>query len=167
MRKFWIAFAAVAVVWLLFQRHASGPSDSIDNLIVMGIVMGIAVIFAVASLVMILGTPQWSARALGLLLTSMGTSAVYSAGTYSRHFSHKPAPEWLIDLGRSLYIVGGPLLVYGLAMWVHANWGPPSRRPQTDYVGEERRVELRRAEDVRAYQVYRDVQRAVNEGGPS
>lgn len=161
MRKLWIGLSAVAIVWLLFQRHTSTPDDPIDNLIV----LGIAVIFAVASLVMILGTSKWSARALGLLLTSMGTSAVYSAGTYSRHFSHNPAPEWLIDLGRSLYIVGGPLLVYGLAMWVHANWGPPSKRKQVGYDGDERRVALRRDDDVKAYSVYRQVQNMANTRG--
>ncbi|MCC6596864.1 MAG: hypothetical protein IT477_10190 [Rhodanobacteraceae bacterium] len=141
MRKFWCGVIAVALVWGLFHRHPTQPDDPIDNLIV----SGIALIFALASVVMIAGTSRWSARALGLLLTSMGTAVLYGAAMYSRNVSHKPSPEWVVDLSRSLYVVGGPLLVYGLVVWMHNYWGPPSWH-DANGLGERRQF-YRRKED--------------------
>lgn len=136
MRVFWMGMLTVALVWALLQRYTSTESDRIDNLIV----TAIAAIFALASLVMIAGTFRWSIRAFGLLCTSLATAIIYGTESYTRNVSHRPPQEPVLDLARAMFIVGGPLLLFGLISWIGANWNPSKRVVnERDYVGPERR----------------------------
>lgn len=141
MRRLAIGTAAVGVTWGVL--HSFG--EEIPNLD-RWILTGIGAVFGLASVIMLAGTPRWSARTLGVLFTSLATFVLYGIGlTYYGWYQGQPIPNWLLDLGRALFVVGGPLLAYGLAVWVHANWGPPSMSgkpdPMPKYDGENRRGE--------------------------
>lgn len=123
MRRLLTSGIATAVVFSAVHRWGE-DIPNIDRIIL----AGIGGVFGMAAVIMLAGTPRWSARALGILYTSLATFVLYGGGlTYYGWYRGETIPGWLIDMGRSLFIVGGVLLAYGLAIWVHENWGPPAR----------------------------------------
>lgn len=137
MKMLGVAAAADAVIWTGFYFHESGATDPIDTAEI-GLIGGV---FSLLVLVMVVGTPHWSARAAGLLETSIGTAVLFGTTLWTRlhqtfidlpyqgqvyHIPIARPDESLIDLGRATFAVGGVLLLYGIIVWVHANWGPPS-----------------------------------------
>lgn len=133
-----LATSGVVTAGVFYAVHRWGENvPNMDRVIL----AGIGIVFGLAAAIMLAGTPRWSARALGILYTSLATFVLYGIGlTYYGWYRGVPLPNWVIDLGRSLFIVGGPMLAYGLLVWLHVNWGPPGR------VGERRQM-VRRQED--------------------
>ncbi len=114
MKRLGISAAVVSAVWVGLQFHPQQRNDPIDMVTVIGI--GVTMVSAV--LVMVLFTRTWSSRGIGVLLTTLGTGVLYSAATYARLSDKSTTPEWLIDLARACYLVGAPLFLFGLAVWV-------------------------------------------------
>ena len=118
----------LGVVWWLFHLHPTTPYNRID-----AFVLGyVSLVFGLAALIMMLGRrlSDWTARAVGLLLTSVGSSMIYGGALWNRlHLGPCPpgypadmtcpatSPEWWTDTIRTLYIVGGTFLLFGLAVW--------------------------------------------------
>lgn len=120
-----LTLGIVALVWFGLYLHASAvppqPSDPID----VAIVVGLAVVLGFAALVMLLGTKTWSARAMGLFLTTSGTAMIYAGAAWVRLMAPPGtfrAPEWYSDLLRALYLVGAPLLAYGIVIWIQERY---------------------------------------------
>lgn len=109
--------AIVGVIWVLLQFHDSSQ-DSLTDALIFG---SISLVFSFAVIVMIIGTPIWSARSMGLLLSSCATSILYAGAVYAR-INAKPIPEPVVDLGRSFYVVASPLIAFGITMWVITHW---------------------------------------------
>lgn len=137
MKKLAAASVVTGAVWVALQFHESKPiDDPVDSFEV----LLISSTFTLAAAVMVLGTPKWSARALGLFFTSIGTGVLFGVSAWVRFTSHKvPVPlpdgdvryipsktpnEHLLDLGRACYLIGGLLLLYGIATWVRGKWFP-------------------------------------------
>lgn len=103
---FWIV--VVALVWLAYQFHSTHRNDPYDriNLAISGIA------YIVGGLVQLAFTRDWPARTVGVLFTALGTGTLYIAASLWRD-----APEWVIDISRSLLNVGGPLFMLGAIAW--------------------------------------------------
>ncbi|HXH79507.1 hypothetical protein [Nocardioides sp.] len=118
----------LVVFYLLWQHHRSSTGDWVDRLIA----AELAITFGYSALVLIIGRRpnEWSPRAAGLLFTSIATSVLF-AGTlllYIRDLpgyrpdiqASPPLPmtaEAAVDVARAYFLVGGPLLGYGLTVW--------------------------------------------------
>lgn len=137
MKMLGVAVAADAAIWTGLYFHDSGINDPIDT----AEIALIGGVFGLLALVMVIGTPHWSARAAGLLQTSIGTATIFLSSLWIRlHQKFIEIPyngttvripirrinEGWIDLGRASFAVGGVLLLYGIVIWIHANWGPRS-----------------------------------------
>jgi hypothetical protein len=114
VKRLGIGVAATGAVWIGLQFHASKRNDPID----VAVVSAIALTMLSASVVMVLFTRTWSARGVGVFLATLGTGILYGAAMYARIAERTTTPEWLIDMARSAYLVGSPLFLYGLAIWV-------------------------------------------------
>ena len=115
MRRLLAFWAAVGVAFLLFSQHehAAGRPDAVDVFIL--VTLGIT--FTLAAIVMLWGTAHWSLRALGLLGTVTGDAMLYGAAGVKALYPYT-MPAWISDLVRATFIVGAPLLCYGLVRWI-------------------------------------------------
>lgn len=128
MKRVLATLTLTGIVWAMLQLHDSNTRDPIDD----AMIVTIAMTFWFAAAVMLIGKKgsQWSARATGILLTTLATAYFYSLVLYGRRFADAPAPEWATDVLRSLLMVGGPLFLYGLITWTWVHWRV--RRPTDD-----------------------------------
>lgn len=101
----------IGAVWGFLSLHESTPRE--DGLLL----VFIGSVYAVAVAVMLIGTRYWTIRGLGLLGTLAGDAVAYTTlgGAALGWFS---APEWRVDLIRSLFLVGGTLMAIGLLFWL-------------------------------------------------
>jgi hypothetical protein len=116
----------------------------------------IAVVFSTAAVVMLISRRTWTLRAIGLLLSAMAIATLSWNAVYLRQkgYSVKDGrvvsnvspgvSEALGDLWRTLFLVGGPLLMIGLMFYVWGRFGPDH---STDPFLGERRKAHRREED--------------------
>lgn len=114
---FWITVAAL--VWIAYQFHTTQRRDPYDriNLAIAGIA------YIIGGFVQLAFTRDWPARTVGVLFTALGTGTLYIALAVWRS-----APEWLIDISRSLLNIGGPLFMLGIIAWaIHESRA--ARRP--------------------------------------
>lgn len=120
-----LLFCAVAgALWGLLSVHESTPEE--DRLIV----LVIGVIYAVAVLVMLIGTRVWTVRGLGLLGTLSADAVLYTTSAAAAYGWTDGAVEWRLDLVRALFLVGGALMAYGLIRWVvDTRWGTRDEAP--------------------------------------
>lgn len=140
MRKLIPGCAAAAAVYGTFYLHPS-PSPPVQDWrddVWISLVTGT---FAIAAVVMLLARIPWTWRGVGLFLTSIATAAFYGATLWTRRGDGAVGtiPETWVDLIRSLYVVGGPLLLYGLIDWLGGWWRdrrqPPSSPDAIDVTG--------------------------------
>jgi hypothetical protein len=81
------------------------------------LLIGIGLIYALAVLVMLVGTRYWTVRGLGLLGTLAGDAVAYTTlgGSVLGWYE---TPEWRIDLISALFLTGGALMLTGLLFWL-------------------------------------------------
>lgn len=113
MKRLGVAVVGVAGVWTAFHFHESKRDDPLD----LAILGTIGAVSLAAALVMVAFTRTWSSRGVGVFLTTLATGILYTAATVARMWD-AATPEWLIDLSRACYLVGGPLFAFGIAVWV-------------------------------------------------
>ncbi len=123
MRKLIAGLVAVLVVYILFYLHPQTPPPALDwrDDVWVSLITGTSIL---AALVMLLPRLPWTWRAVGLFLTSLATAALYAGVLWTRHDSNPTPgiPETWADVIRALYVVGGPLLLYGLLVWLGDRW---------------------------------------------
>lgn len=109
----WAIFTLI--VFLVLQVMSEATKEKLDPYII-GL---IGLTLMVAGVVMLVFTNTWSARAMGIMSTALGTSVIYlgSLMVHTYPGAITVLPE-LRDAGRSLLVVGGPLFAYGIIMWV-------------------------------------------------
>jgi hypothetical protein len=106
---------AVHLVFLWLEHHPSTPRQDAYLL------LGVALVYALAVLVMVAGTRIWSPRGLGLLGTAQGDSILYvtvSGGYFG--WVHPDTAETLVNAARASFVVGSILLAVGLIQWAVA-----------------------------------------------
>jgi len=123
MKKLIAGIVATAVIYGLFYLYASPTPPETDwrDEVWIGFVTAT---FTLAAIIMLMPRVPWTWRGVGLFLTSFATASLWGGVLYSRH-DDDPSPripeEW-VDLVRALYIVGGPLLLWGLLAWLGDQW---------------------------------------------
>lgn len=107
---YFLAFlgAIYGALWL----HEATPRE--DRLLV----LGIGLIYALAVLVMLIGTTTWTVRGLGLLGTLSADAVLYTTAAGASYGWTDAATEWRLTLIRALFYAGGSLMVVGLATWL-------------------------------------------------
>lgn len=129
MKRLLLLASAVALVWVALAFHPTAGRDPLDT----AILLGIGVTFLIAGVVMLLYTRDWSLRGLGLLAVVFGDAVLYATSGVLRLLTIPAGPrEGLVDVSRALFIVGAPLLLFGLIRWV---WGGPDE-PAPPEIGE-------------------------------
>lgn len=149
MKRLILTTGAVSIAYGALYLHPSAkppaPSDWIDVALVSGFAVGLTL----ASLVMIVGTRKWSGRQLGVFWTTVAGAMIWSGALWVRVLTEgtpfivdgtvvtlgangqvlvrgKPVmiphqqPEWYTDILRACLIVGIPLFVMGILVWVKA-----------------------------------------------
>lgn len=144
MKRLLVVLFGVGALWVGLQFHDTTATDPLDVFMV----VEIAGVMLFASLVMLIFTRTWSSRGIGVFLTTTGTGLLYAAVQWSGtravalmagssitladgsivtvpDGARLPGiyPEWYIDIIRSCYIVGGPLFLVGLIVWVWTRIG--------------------------------------------
>jgi uncharacterized transporter YbjL len=104
--------ATIGAVWCLLMLHGMTPED------VRWVILGIGIIYAIAALVMLIGTRYWTLRALGLLGTMTADAMLYTAGASAGFEWTEPPSVAYRTAVWSCFIVGGILLLAGLFMWL-------------------------------------------------
>jgi hypothetical protein len=114
--------AYLGAIYALLWWHESSPTEDGWLLIVIG------AIYALAVLVMLIGTRYWTIRGLGLLGTLAGDAVAYTTlgGAALGWFD---VPEWRLDLVRALFLGGGSLMVAGLLLWLWRTRGGTRDEP--------------------------------------
>lgn len=112
MKRLVLFLLAVAAAWVFFYFHDSGRGDPID--LVLALALG--VIWTMAVIQMVLETPKWSVRALGILGTIAGDAVLYSAIGVSS-WREERIPEGVTDIARSFFVVGTPLFLIAIFQW--------------------------------------------------
>lgn len=102
--------AVVGVAWGILFLHESRDADR-------WILMGIGSVYALAALVMLVGTRRWTVRGLGLLGTIVGDALIYLGTGVARLRWTGELGEPYLDAVRAFFIVGGGLMAYGLMRW--------------------------------------------------
>lgn len=119
----------VYAVWLLLRRHAFTTGDQLNGYIL--IYIGVAYIVAVTFL--LLFTQRWTFRGIGQLCTALGDAVLYfGTGLLSLGWREGPRTAGELNLIRSLFIVGGTLLMAGLGWWAVTTRGGRRAWPPTD-----------------------------------
>lgn len=103
---------AVGIVWSLLIWRGSTPFQDKWILLMIGTV------YALAALVMLIGTRYWTIRGLGLLGTLTGDCLFYMAFAFPRWGWAEPPGNDYLNIVRALFIVGGLLLLSGLCAWL-------------------------------------------------
>lgn len=149
-----VGAATVALYGVLYIVPAPIPPDTAwyDK----AILYIIAVVFTTAAGVMLISRRTWTLRAVGLLLSALAIATLSWNAVYLRQAGYRVengrvvsnvspgVSEALGDLWRTLFLVGGPLLMIGLIFYVWGRFGPdPHPEP---FLGE-RRKEARRESD--------------------
>lgn len=78
----------------------------------------IATVFTLACLVFLLGTQVWTLRGTGQFLTYAGVAWWLGGVTLARLDVLDRNPEWVLDLARACFLVGGTALFTGLVLWL-------------------------------------------------
>lgn len=124
MRRLALWLVVLAAVWGLYQFHDSGPRDPWDRINL----QQIAVTFAVAVIIQTIFTRVWDVGTVGVLFTAIGTAVFYGCTSIWPEFSDHRSPEWLLDIARAAYTLGGPLFLIGLLIYGWNEW-QRGRRP--------------------------------------
>jgi hypothetical protein len=150
---------AVAAAWAaLYLTPAPVPPKTAwyDT----SIVYEIAIVFSTAALVMLISRKMWTIRAIGLFFSALAIGLLFWNAVYVRQSGYRVEggrvvantdhgiQEAVSDLARALLIVGGPLLMVGLVIWLYGRFGP-DHDPVVDHDRDRRRpgVPGRRRED--------------------
>lgn len=130
------ASAAVGVTWIaLWKIPAPIPPQTAwyDQTIL----YEIAIVFSTAAVVMLISRKMWTIRAVGLFFSALAIGLLFWNAVYVRqsgyHVNDKGRivpntnpgiQEGVSDLARALLIIGGPLLMVGLIIWLYGRFGP-------------------------------------------
>lgn len=108
--KLILTIVAVLITWSLLSFV--DDDHYIDN----AVLAIILTTFLLASWVIIVDTDSesWSARTSGILLTSIAVLWFYGGVAYRLWLEPSRPPKWQLDMLRALYVVGGPLFMFGL-----------------------------------------------------
>jgi len=132
MSRVIVTVILVVAVYALFWLHPAAIAPATDWIDDAWILM-VTATTTLASLVMLVSRTRnaWTWRALGLLLMSLAAASLWGGVLYSRHDADPTPriPETWVDLVRTFYIVGSPMLLWGLLVWLREWW--PSRRDAT------------------------------------
>lgn len=119
MKLFASGVAATLVGWGALYLVPSGPAGEY-SILDKFIVHEIAFVFAFAAMVMIISRTSWTLRAVGLFLTSVGTSILYCLSSYLSYgatIDPGRREAWL-DLARVSLGIGGCLVFIGLVVYM-------------------------------------------------
>lgn len=131
MRRFqWysvpIVLLLVGLFWIVLFLHPARRADPWYGVIEIGLVVAT---FLMASF-MIWETELWTVRSLGMLLYITGDTALYFVFTSQNyrifHFT-RGEREGITDLAASFFVVGLPLLAYGLYKTSVYDWSQRDR----------------------------------------
>jgi hypothetical protein len=127
--------AAVAAIWgVLYLVPAPIPPATTwyDKMIV----YEIAIVFSTAAIVMLISRKMWTIRAIGLFFSALAIGLLFWNAVYVRQSGYRVRngrvvpntdhgiQEGVTDLSRALLMIGGPLLMVGLVMWLWGRFGP-------------------------------------------
>jgi hypothetical protein len=130
------ASAAVTATWgaLYFAPAPIPPATAWYD---KTIVYEIAIVFSTAALVMLISRKMWTIRAVGLFFSALAIGLLFWNAVYVRQSGYRVndkgrvvpntnhgIQEGVTDLSRALLMIGGPLLMVGLVMWLWGRFGP-------------------------------------------
>lgn len=121
--------ALLGAMWGLLQFHDSPLPPDIDPLDITILVL-VAASYALGVVVMLIGTRRWGARSVALLATWAGDATLYGGGVYARLFGLQRTDEWWTDFTRSLFVIGGSLLVFCYLRWGVSFWRGEEHKQQ-------------------------------------
>ena len=101
----------VAAGTVVFSTVPPDTRAVIDPLIL----VYIATAYTIAVIIMLVYTRKWSLIGCALLATMTGDALLY--GRLSHHLP-VPGGDWVLDVIRACFVVGGTYLVIGLFQWV-------------------------------------------------
>lgn len=104
--------ALVGAVWCVLSLSGSTPFQD------RWILLGVGSVYALAAIVMLIGTRYWTIRGLGLFGTVTGDAMFYLALASPQFGWTGRATDDYFNIIRALFIVGGALLLIGLCLWL-------------------------------------------------
>jgi hypothetical protein len=120
VKRFVLSLACVLVIWLLLLHFP--PPRWLDIVIL----LGVAAVYTVGWLQMLIFRRIWTTRATGIFWTAMADATVYLALGLA-HFGH--VPNWAFDLARAAFIVGAPLFAFGTIRYLTRDDDPSDTTP--------------------------------------
>ena len=136
MRTLAAASLAVAATWgVLYAMPQPIPPSTTwyDKMIV----YEIAIVFSTAAAVMLISRKMWTIRAIGLFFSALAIGLLFWTAVYVRQSGYRVndkgrvvpntnagIQEGVTDLSRALLMIGGPLLMVGLVIWLWGRFGP-------------------------------------------
>lgn len=112
-----LTWLVLALLGYLSIQHFHSRIGSNFDLIVLSYITSV---YSATIIVMLWGTPWWTARGVGLLFTVAGDLLLYGWVSIARIIigESRAIPGPLTDWIRTLFIIGGTLLSYGIYQWV-------------------------------------------------
>lgn len=122
------------VAWLILNAH---PASSRTTSVIL-LISGVSYLLAAATLLVF--TKRWAMRGVGQLLTLLGDASLYLAIGIST-LRGEQITKFEANLIRAFLVVGGPMLLIGIIVWVvrtHRSPRPGNivyRRRASDFPG--------------------------------
>lgn len=105
---------SILTVWLLLRGHDIVINDPIDNRLIVAMGAG----FALAAVVMLCFTPEWSLRGVGQMWTYVGDALFWGAiGAGRVGWRHQMTPDEL-QVIRAVFLVATVALIGGIVWWL-------------------------------------------------
>ena len=113
--RFIVVAAIIGVVWAFLRRHPFNRSE--DGLLLLAIACGAASIAITTAIGVFWITRDWTLRATGLVGFATADALLYFVFADPR-YRWFDMPEWSIALVRACFLVGLPILLAGMVLWV-------------------------------------------------
>jgi hypothetical protein len=134
-----LSVAAVYGVYVALRDNSVESGHVIDTRLLIAMGFG----FALAAVVMLLFTREWSLRAVGQFLTYVGDAALWGGVGAARVGWTHPITPGELQIIRATFIVAIVALVLGLIWWLF-QWGRTRWRRRNGWDGTNRRIAERR-----------------------
>lgn len=164
MRRLIAATASVGAVAFAYYLHPAPPRGGDTELGDLVITYGMPVVLYLAVFVMLLSRDTWNIRAIGVFYVTLASAFLLTVIAMNRNRGkYEPGTlEFVTDLARASYLIGGPALLFGVLTWIWFRIRDKGRqREHEDVTGlpvYDRRKVLRRKRDSDAYAALRQAE---------
>ena len=151
MKRFTVATVSVAAISAAYYQHPAPDRGTDIEFIDHAITNGMPVVLGLAALVILISRSHWTLRGIGVFYITLASAFLLLALGHGRRMG-PGTTEFVADLSRACFIVGGPALLFGVLVWLwfwfrhRGERGDDEDINGTPYTGPERRKEDRREE---------------------